>query len=152
MVIDRAHVGRRLPDVVADIEAGRLRAFASAIGETDPIYHDVGVARSAGHRSLPAPPTFLFGVALAAPDPFAWVRELGIDMGAALHGSQSFVHHHQVCAGHRVRLRSWIAAIEDRNAGALELVVQRGEVTLGDGTLMCETETVTVVRNLAGTR
>ncbi len=40
------------------MERGRLRMFAAAIGETDPIYTDVEAARAAGHPDLPVPPTF----------------------------------------------------------------------------------------------
>ena len=45
---------------------GRLRFFAKAIGETDPVYTDDAAARDAGYPDLPAPPTFLFAAELDA--------------------------------------------------------------------------------------
>ncbi|MPY78402.1 MAG: hypothetical protein GEV04_07875, partial [Actinophytocola sp.] len=50
--------------IEADIERGRLRFFAKAIGQKDPIYSDVDAARRAGHPDLPVPPTFFFSMEL----------------------------------------------------------------------------------------
>jgi acyl-CoA synthetase (AMP-forming)/AMP-acid ligase II len=58
------------------VERGRLRLFAKATGQTDPVYVDAAVAR--GHRDLPVPPTFLFGVELEQPEPFAWLSDLAL--------------------------------------------------------------------------
>jgi acyl dehydratase len=41
------------------VEAGAILQFCRAIGETDPIHHEVAAARRAGFRDLVAPPTFL---------------------------------------------------------------------------------------------
>lgn len=46
-----------IPPHSADVEAGRLRLFARATGETRPEYLDDDAARAAGYRALPAPPT-----------------------------------------------------------------------------------------------
>ena len=48
-----ASAGPRLGD------AWRLRFFAEATGQLDPVYTDVTVAMAAGHPALPLPPTFL---------------------------------------------------------------------------------------------
>lgn len=37
-MIDREFIGKALPKAVLEIEKGRLRFFAKAIGETDPVY------------------------------------------------------------------------------------------------------------------
>ena len=63
-MIDRSIVGTEEPARTFDVERGRLRFFAKAIGETDPVYTDVEAARAAGHPDLPVPPTFLFGLEL----------------------------------------------------------------------------------------
>jgi acyl dehydratase len=105
MGIDPAAVGTELPTLAVDIERGRLRAFASAIGETDPVYSDLDAARAAGHADLPVPPTFLFGLGLGrgAAD-FAWLADLGVDLRHVLHGEQSFTYHSPVHAGDTLTL------------------------------------------------
>jgi hypothetical protein len=47
--------------------SGRLRFFAKAIGQTDPVYTDDAAARAAGHPDLPVPPTFLFCLEMELP-------------------------------------------------------------------------------------
>ena len=55
-MIDRRHIGLELPPQTAEIEKGRLRFFAKATGQTDPVYTDEDAAIAAGYPSLPAPP------------------------------------------------------------------------------------------------
>ncbi|HEY9068038.1 MAG TPA: MaoC family dehydratase N-terminal domain-containing protein, partial [Burkholderiaceae bacterium] len=38
--IDRRHIGHVLPSFTAAVEAGRLRFFAKATGQRDPVYVD----------------------------------------------------------------------------------------------------------------
>ena len=44
-MIDRKFIGLALPEFSAQVEAGALRFFAKAIGQTDPIYVDEAAAR-----------------------------------------------------------------------------------------------------------
>ena len=57
-MLDQSFIGHEFLSFTAEVEKGRLKFFAQAIGETDPIYTDEGAARAAGHPTLPAPPTF----------------------------------------------------------------------------------------------
>ncbi|MDO8773368.1 MAG: MaoC family dehydratase N-terminal domain-containing protein [Burkholderiaceae bacterium] len=63
-MIDPQWVGHHTGTSLLPIERQRLRFFARAIGETDPVYTDVEAARAAGYADLPAPPTFLFSADL----------------------------------------------------------------------------------------
>ena len=82
-MIDReAALAYRFAPVRFEVERGRLRAFARAIGEPDPIYSDLDAARAAGHRDLPVPPTFFFGMTLEAERPFDYLEHLGVELGA----------------------------------------------------------------------
>ena len=48
-MIDRRYIGHALPPFQVDVEKGRLRFFAKATGQTDPVYLDDAAARDAGH-------------------------------------------------------------------------------------------------------
>ena len=78
-MIDRSHIGRELAPSVLDVEKGRLRFFAQAIGETDPVYTDETAARAAGYPALPAPPTFLFAAELDSRTVVSMLDVLGVD-------------------------------------------------------------------------
>lgn len=146
-MIDRKFIGYEPPPHSADVEAGRLRFFAKAIGQTDPIYSDEKAAREAGYRSLPAPPTFLFGLDMDVPDPFALINTLEIDLARVLHGEQTFKYHHDVCAGDTVTFQSIVSDIFDKKNGALEFVVEDTTVTNQDGIHVADMQRIIVVRN-----
>lgn len=52
-MIDTSDIGHRLPAFSAEVEKGRLRFFAKAIDQTDPVYTDEGAAQAAGYAGLP---------------------------------------------------------------------------------------------------
>lgn len=146
MSIDRdAALALALPEFPVDVERGRLRFFAQAIGETDPVFTDLGAARAAGHRDLPAPPTFVFSLALEAPDPFGYLGDLGIDLRHILHGEQRFDHHAVVYAGDRITVRESIVDVYAKSGGALEFLVKRSEF-LRDGEPVATATSTIVVR------
>ena len=128
-MIDKKHIGRVFPASQAEVEKGRLRFFAKAIGETNPVYTDEAVAHAAGYPSLPVLPTFLFSLEMEKPDPFAWLGEVGMDLTRILHGEQSFTYHQPACAGDTLTFESRIEDIYDKKNGALSFVVKAVKVT-----------------------
>lgn len=135
-----------LPTITVDVERGRLRSFASAIGETDPVYSDPVAARRAGHLDLPVPPTFFFSLELDAPDPLGYLAGLGVDLRRVLHGEQSFTYHSMAYAGDRLVLRPRIADVYRKKGGALEFLVKRTEIER-EGKPVAEATSVVVVRH-----
>ena len=83
-MIDRSWIGRELPAATFDLERGRLAFFASAIGETDPVYRSHDAARAAGHPDIPAPATFLFSGELDSGALQHLVHDMGLDLTRAL--------------------------------------------------------------------
>jgi acyl dehydratase len=139
-------VGSSSPPVTTTVERGRLRLFAKAIGSTDPVYVDVDAARAAGHRDLPVPPTFLFGIELEQPEPFGWMQDIGIDLNTVLHGGQSFRYDAMAYAGDELTVRSTITGVQSKKGGALELIDRRSEVTR-DGVRIATLDQTVVVRH-----
>ena len=137
-------VGRELATITTTIERGRLRFFAEAIGETDPLYTDLGAARAAGFPDLPVPPTFLFGLKLDQADPFGWIAELGIDMRFVLHGTQRFDYHAMAFAGDELHLGQRISEVYEKRGGALEFITIEAEVTRGGDAIATLAETLVV--------
>jgi acyl dehydratase len=148
MVLDRSAVGRELRAETLLVTRSRLRAFAQATGQTDPLYTDVDAARQGGHRDLPVPPTFLFGIELEAPDPFRSLTDLGIDLRTVLHGEQEFSYHRMAHAGDELTARSRFTDIYEKKGGALEFLVKETAVTDQDGSLVATLRSTTVVRAL----
>jgi hypothetical protein len=106
MVFDHdVHIGVISEPRSVEVEKGFLKFFARATGETDPVYFDEDAARAAGHPGLPAPPTYLFSLALSVPakrgDIFDLIYGMGLDRRCILHGEQNFTYHRAIYAGDR---------------------------------------------------
>ncbi|MEJ8856586.1 MaoC family dehydratase N-terminal domain-containing protein [Variovorax robiniae] len=145
-MIDKKHIGKVLPSFTAVAEAGQLRFFAKAIGETNPVYFDESAARAAGHPSLPLPPTFLFSIELTSGSN-AWIDEIGVEVPRMLHGEQQFTYHRTAHAGDALTYESRIADIYDKKGGALQFVVRETRVTNGKGEHVADLHSVLVQRN-----
>lgn len=146
-MIDRKWVGHQLPATEFPIERSRLRFFAHAIGEVNPIYFDEQAARAAGHPDLPAPPTFLFSAEMESDLKMNWLKEAGVPLERVLHGEQSFEYHLPVYAGDTVSVRSRVADIYDKKNGALEFVVLDTTAVNQRGETVAESRGIVVVRN-----
>ncbi|MEO8131786.1 MAG: MaoC family dehydratase N-terminal domain-containing protein, partial [Bryobacteraceae bacterium] len=55
----RAIIGKVSGPFELELTRTSCRAFARAVGYTDPTFYDVDAARAAGHRDIPAPPGYL---------------------------------------------------------------------------------------------
>jgi acyl dehydratase len=148
--LDRSVIGTELPGASLLITRSRLRNFAKATGQTDPIYTDVDAAKRAGHRDLPVPPTFYFGVEIEVPEPFSVVTDLGVDPRTVLHGGQEFVYEDMAYAGDELTTSSRITDIFEKKGGALEFIVRETAVTNQHGTVVARMCSTTVVQNKPG--
>ncbi|MCJ1887043.1 MaoC family dehydratase N-terminal domain-containing protein [Pseudomonas sp. LA21] len=131
---DKSLIGRSTGTTTSEVEKGRLRFFAKAIGETDPVYFDEQAARAAGYRSLPVPPTFLMCLESEGRNPQAIVEDvMGFDLGRILHAEQEFTYHRMAFAGDVLTFDTHIADVYEKKGGALQFVVQQTRVTNQDG-------------------
>jgi acyl dehydratase len=146
-MIDKKWIGHELPTSELTLERGRLRAFARAIGETDPVYTDLQAARAAGYADLPAAPTFLFATELDSGTSTELIAQLGIPLSKLLHGEQGFSYHRPACAGDTITVRSTLTDVYDRKGGALEFVVKTSQAHNQRGELVAELRAVLVCRH-----
>jgi acyl dehydratase len=152
MYVDReSALALKLAPLPVDVERGRLRLFAKAIGETNPVYTDLAAARAAGYPDLPAPPSFLGNaIELDIPEPLYWMSAVGIDVTSTLHGEQSMVYHKMVFAGDSLLLHRRITDVYTKRGGALEFVVKRTDVMRGDDLVAEAYCTIAVLHPEAG--
>jgi len=84
-----------------DYEVGRekIREYANAVGETNPVYFDRAAAQDAGFRDVVAPPMFAVVYSAGSVGPPIFDPEVGIDFMRMVHGGQEFVWSEPVCSG-----------------------------------------------------
>lgn len=146
-MIDRSYIGHSFQPVTVDIEKGRLKFFAKATGQEDPIYLDDEAAKAAGYSGLPAAPTFLFSVDLEQDNPMGFLDLLDVDIARLLHGEQEFEYHLPICAGDSITMQSRITDIYDKNDGAMEFIVQTFKATNQRDEHVADMTRTLVVRN-----
>ena len=101
-------IGRQLEGFDREVTRETVGDFASAIGETHPMYFDVDVARELGMKDIPAPPTFLITLEVDHRDSLRFIREMGLDTAMVLHGEQAFRYRSPVYAGDAIHVQRLI--------------------------------------------
>jgi acyl dehydratase len=142
--------GKQYPPFSFEVEKGKIRAFAQAIGETDPVYFDEAAAKRAGYRSIPAPPTFPFTIAMECGQGFLVLDDLGIDKRRSMHGEQSFVYHRDICAGDVITGSQRVVETYEKKGGALQFIVCEMPLTNQNGEPACDLRMTVVVRKGQG--
>jgi acyl dehydratase len=137
VALNEAMVGHRYPDTPPyEVCREKIREFAVAIGDDSPLYLDRDAALAAGHRDVPAPPTFAIVVAQPAARQASADPAIGVDYSRVVHGEQRFEHHEPICAGDVLTARVEVVAI--RPAGSNWMLTTRTElVRLADGVVVC---------------
>jgi len=125
-------IGASYPPVVYAVGREKVREYARAVGETDPLHLEPDAARARGYADVVAPPMFAVvyaGLAIAQPlhDP-----AVGIDFAHMVHGGQEFRWGPLVVAGDEIATTAGVTDIAERRGMlfyifATESVNQRGD-------------------------
>ena len=144
---DKSLIGRSLGGGSVEVEKGRLRFFAKATGQNDPLYSDEAAARDAGHPTLPVPPTFLMCL---NSEVRTWPRRLAtlkMDLGRILHAEQAFDYHRMAYAGDTLKFETRVADVYEKKGGALQFVVNETRITNQKGEHVADLRGTIVQRN-----
>jgi acyl dehydratase len=99
MPVDDSVKGKTYPPFAYEVGKEKIREYAQAVGEDNPIYFDREQAKQAGFRDIPAPPMFAAVYSAGAVGPAVLDPEVGIDLTRMVHGGQEFHWGEPVCAG-----------------------------------------------------
>jgi acyl dehydratase len=149
-MLDTRHIGQLLAAGEAEVEKGRLRFFAKATGQRDPVYVDEAAAAREGYSSLPVPPTFLFCLEMEACGSRQLCDLFGIGIGQLLHGEQHFSYHAPAVAGDVLRFTGRISDVYHKKDGALGFIAVETRVTNQQGIHVADMRRTVVVRMAAG--
>jgi acyl dehydratase len=143
MALNRDFIGRAFPPSEPyEITRLKIREFADAIGDLNPIYRDSEAAKAAGHPDVIAPPTFPIVISITGAgltDP-----ELGLNYSMVVHGEQRFEYVRPLHAGDVVTAESAIAGI--RSIGRNERLDLQTVIKTVDGEHVCTAHNVIIER------
>lgn len=109
-----AAVGKVYAPVDYVVGREKIREFASAVGETNPIYFEPETARQAGHADVVAPPMFAVVFQIKSVGPAVFDPDLGINFAMLVHGEQEFVWGPLVVAGDDISTTTTVKDISPR--------------------------------------
>ena len=133
--MDKTIAGKSFAPYEFRVERGKIKEFADAVGDPNPLYRDPVVAAQAGFANIPAPPTLLRTFLYETSDSR---NALGVkDWSYIVHGEQEFEYLAPVIAGDVLSAQDRVVSIaekESKRAGTLQIAVietvfknQRGE-------------------------
>jgi acyl dehydratase len=148
MSLDQSFVGRVYPPT-EPYEVGRekIREFAAAVGDPNPVYREPAAARKLGYPDVIAPPTFAIIVTSRAAHQVIMDPELGVDYSRVVHGEQRFKHVRAIHAGDALTVVVTVESI--RSAAGNDIVTTKSDVSTVDGEPVLTALNTLVVRGVS---
>lgn len=148
MPLDTSFVGRKYPPAPPyKVSREKIREFAVAIGDDNPLYLDQSTAQAAGYRDVIAPPTFAIVYSMGLSNQAIYDPELGLDYSKVVHGSQRFQYSRPIEAGDNL---FGVLHIDDiKSAAGNDMLTTRAEISTADGEHVCTAIGLLVSRGTA---
>ena len=135
--MSEAGARERRIDFELPIEGSKVKEFALAVGEDNPIFFDTAAARRAGLPGVVAPPTFTVSQMCSVPRDLREERlGAGLDNARVLHGEQEFVYRRLPVVGEVLSGVMTIArdvTKQGRRGGSMRFVTYRSRFFDADG-------------------
>ena len=115
MPVNTKAIGKTYEPALYAVGREKIREYARAVGETNPVHLDLDAARAAGHADLVAPP--MFAVVYSAPSvgPPIFDPEIGLNFAMMVHGGQQFEWGPLVIAGDEITTTTSVKDISERD-------------------------------------
>jgi acyl dehydratase len=132
MAINTDVIGKTYPPSTYAVGREKVREYAHAVGESNPLYLDPEAARKAGYADVVAPPMFVVVYGMRAVMPVLFDPELEIDFARLLHGAQQFDWGPLVVAGDEISTIVSVSNVSERGGNRFYVLTststnQRGE-------------------------
>ena len=115
MPVKTEAIGKTYPPGTYAVGREKVREFAAAVGEEDPLHTDLEAARAAGFADVVAPPMFAVVYSARVMAPAIFDPEVGINFPLMVHGGQQFRWGPLVVAGDEITTQMKVQAIEERD-------------------------------------
>jgi acyl dehydratase len=114
MEINTQAIGKAYEPTTYAIGREKIREYAAAVGETNPLHFDPEAARAVGYADVVAPPMFVVVYAGPSVGPAVLDPEVGINFAMMVHGSQEFRWGPVIVAGDEISTATTVNDIAER--------------------------------------
>ncbi|HEX2085613.1 MAG TPA: MaoC family dehydratase N-terminal domain-containing protein [Solirubrobacteraceae bacterium] len=115
MAIETKAVGKTFPPTTYAVGREKVKEYALAVGETNPLHLDHEAARAAGYADVVAPPMFCVVYKAPAMAPAIFDPDVGMNFALMVHGGQEFRWGPLVVAGDEIQTTVSVQSIEERD-------------------------------------
>jgi acyl dehydratase len=145
---DKSAVGKEFPPYVWEVERGKIREMAQAIGDGNPIYTDRDAAIREGYGDVVATPTFITVTSMWTGMGLKILKELKINYSRILHGEESYEYFQEIYPGDILTGRTKIVSINTKSgkSGDMDIVTRETLFTNQRDEPVLKAKTVTVER------
>jgi acyl dehydratase len=147
MAVNAAAIGKTYPPTLYAVGREKVKEFAYAVGESNPIHLDHEAARQAGFADVVAPPMFAVVYARGSIAPAILDPEVGINFALMVHGGQEFRWGPLVVAGDEITTTTTVQDIVER--GEMEFYVFESVSENHRGETVCTGTWSNIVRGSA---
>ena len=112
MAIKTDAVGKTFPPVEYVVGTEKIREYAAATFDDNPLSNDEEAAKAAGYAGLVAPPMFAVVFSSKAAAPAMFDPDVAMNFAMMVHGAQDFTFHKPVVAGDRITTTASVKSIE----------------------------------------
>jgi acyl dehydratase len=138
-------IGKTFPPYEYEVGKEKIREYAHAVGEENPVYFDRAAAREAGFRDVVAPPMFAVVYSWGSIAPAALDPELGMNLAMLVHGGQEFEWGEPVCSGDVISTVTSVKDISEK--GGMAFYVFETDSTNQDGRQVARGTWTNIIRS-----
>ena len=115
MPVDTKFIGKECKEVAYVIGAEKIKEYALAVGDLNPLYLDFDFAKKSKYGCVVAPPMFVVVFAREILVDLFFDKELKLDMARLVHGEQEFTFHKLVKENDVIKTNGKIKNIYQKN-------------------------------------
>jgi acyl dehydratase len=134
-------VGKLFEPVTYAVGREKIREYAKAVGEMNPLHSDLEAARAAGYADVVAPPMFAVVYTSPAISSAFFDDAVGMDFSRMVHGAQEFSWGPLVVAGDEITTEVEVADVSQRGGMGFYVFESRSDNQNGErvctGTWTC---------------
>jgi len=125
--IDHRFIGREYPAISYEMGREKIREYARAVGDLNPLYLDEEAGRQSPYGDMIAPPAMASQYAVLPADLLFHDEEVGVDYEMLLHGDQDYQYFQVIRAGDRLQVKGRIKDIYEKRS--LQFMIFESEVS-----------------------
>ena len=135
LAIDTKFIGKKYPAHTYEVGKEKIKEFARAIGDNNPLFLDDEKAKASKYGAIVAPPMFAVVYAGALAGEMLLDGDLALNLMMLVHGEQEFEFGEVVKSGDVITTESEIAEIYEKKGKSFITMAttsknQRGEMTV----------------------